>query len=271
MRHWLSKAMLCTFILSCSLSFSALASEVEGQTQPTTETTVESTTAAPAESTAAAPAEGTGEAPSPTAAPAEAAPSQTPAAISPTPTPAIPGNSTPLSPAPGYTLSGEKDPDICAHLGEDYYLLTISPEKGNVFANASGRTFIPSTQTMGHYIGYTLTGQALISDDAYTIADILGADYRLLAYTPDRGNCYVNALNMTYTPATNEVGMVTGRNEDGLPIITITGLMVPVTNYSIISNQGSVAPASGQTVGVPTPTPAQPPAQAPQEGFETGQ
>ena len=249
MRQKLTKAMLCTLMLTTCLSLSAFASE--GETQASTESTTESTAQAPS------PAEG--EAP----APADAA------SVTPTATPALPGSASPLlTPAPGFTPTGEKDPDICAHLGEDYYLLTISPEKGNIFANANGRTFCPSTQMMGHYIGYTLTGQALISDDSYSIADILGPEYSLLAYTPDRGNCYVNGQNQTYTPATNEVGLVTGRNEDGLPIITITGLMVPITNYAIYSNPGEVTPVEGQTIGGPVPDQStqQPPAQEAAQG-----
>lgn len=180
--------------------------------------------------------------------PAQAPESAAQAAASISPAPAAPGGVNLLTP--------ESDPDICAHIGADYYLLTVSPQLGSIYANPNGRTFCPSTQKLGYYIGYTLAGEALVSEDAYTVADILGPDYTLLAYTPDRGNCYVNTAGHTFTPCTNEVGIFTGRNEDNLPIIEVTGIMIPVTTYSIYSTQGEVAPA-GDLTAQGTAQPAQ--------------
>ena len=141
-------------------------------------------------------------------------------------------------------------------LGDNNYLLAVNTSKGDAYANGYQRTYNPSIERWGTKTGVMPNGDAIIQLDSWTIADILGENYHVLAFTPERGNCYVNANNETYTPGSNQYGRVTGRTPDGLPIISVIGTIYPQTYTTITrtTTYGNGAPGQPATA-TPTPTP----------------
>ena len=137
-----------------------------------------------------------------------------------------------------------KAENVTEALGESNYLLAVNTVHGDAYVNSYQRTYNPSTNRWGTKTGVMANGDAVINLDAWTIADILGENYHVLAYTPERGNCYVNGKNETYTPGSNQVGRVTGRTPDGLPIISVIGTVMPVTQTVITRTTYVNAPAT---------------------------
>ena len=118
------------------------------------------------------------------------------------------------------TVDGET---IKEALGDGAYMLATNTSKGDAYVNSFSRTYNPSINCWGTHVGRTSNGDAIINLDLWTIADILGPNYSVLAYTPERGNCYVNANLETYTPGSNQYGKYVGRTATGLPIINVIG------------------------------------------------
>lgn len=148
-------------------------------------------------------------------------------------------------------------------LGENNYLLATNTEKGDAYVNSYQRTYNPSINRWGTKTGTMPNGDAIITLDSWTIADVLGNNYYLLAYNSDRGNCYA-CNNKTYTPGTNQVGTITGYTSDGRPIINVEGTVyvkeVPVTTSTVSQStptrtaqpvqQAQSAPSSGELVWI---------------------
>lgn len=118
-------------------------------------------------------------------------------------------------------------------LGENNYLLATNTEKGDAYVNSYERTYNPSINRWGTKTGTMPNGDAIITLDSWTIADVLGNNYYLLAYNSDRGNCYA-ANNKTYTPGSNQVGTITGYTSDGRPIIKVEGTVYVRTDTYVI-------------------------------------
>lgn len=132
-----------------------------------------------------------------------------------------------------FSLTTVKGESVKEALGENNYLLAAGTEKGDAYTNSYQRTYNPSIERWGTKVGVMPNGDAIIQLDTWTVADILGSNYHVLAYTPERGNCYVNANNETYTPGSNQYGRLTGRTAEGLPIITVVGTIRPETRTII--------------------------------------
>lgn len=152
------------------------------------------------------------------------------------------------------SVSGET---IREALGDNSYLLAMDTENGAVYANSFDRTYNPSIGRWGTKTGTTSNGVAIIELDRWTIADVLGSNYSLLAYTPDRGNCYVNAEHYTYTPGSNQYGMHSGYSSNGTPIIDVIGTMYIEETYYITRSIIYGVPTDG---GYTSSTPATQPA-----------
>ncbi len=153
-------------------------------------------------------------------------------------------------------------------LGDNAYLLAMVTENGDVYANSFDRTYNPTIGRWGTKTGTTSNGTAIIELDKWSIADVLGSNYSLLAYTPDRGNCYVNPEHYTYTPGSNQYGVHSGYSSDGRAIIDVIGTIYTEDTYYITRTITYGVPTDGGTVSsapatqpvptvtfTPTPTP----------------
>lgn len=138
-------------------------------------------------------------------------------------------------------------------LGENNYLLATNTEKGDAYVNSYQRTYNPSINRWGTKTGTMPNGDAIITLDSWTIADVLGNNYYLLAYNSDRGNCYA-CNNKTYTPGTNQVGTITGYTSDGRPIINVEGTVYVRTETYTTQTPVYSNPVQSSTVASPSST-----------------
>ncbi len=124
--------------------------------------------------------------------------------------------------------------DARYELGTRHTLAFIDPVYGEIYVNSWGRAYLPSLSCWGEFQGYAYDGSALVQVDAWNISDVLGEDYYLLAYTEEKGCCYANQGGLTYTPGSNELGMMNGRDGLGRAQITVLGTIYvqPTQTYT---------------------------------------